>query len=72
MDLAALGTPSDAPSGAQDSRWKKVWDVTPAKGFSMVASTRQSPDLCGNQPVEWTRPAKLQTSLSRPNRSRFG
>ena len=28
--------------------------------------------LCGNQPVEWTRPAKLQTSLSRPNRSRFG
>ena len=29
-------------------------------------------ELCGNQPVEWTRPAKLQTSLSRPNRSRFG
>ena len=28
--------------------------------------------LCGNQPVEWTRPAKLQTSLSRSNRSRFG
>ena len=29
-------------------------------------------ELCGTQPVEWTRPAKLQTSLSRPNRSRFG
>ena len=24
-------------------------------------------ELCGNQPVEWTRPAKLQTSLSRSN-----
>jgi hypothetical protein len=32
----------------------------------------RSTELCGNQPVEWTRPAKLQTSLSRSNRSRFG
>jgi hypothetical protein len=28
--------------------------------------------LCGKQPVEWTSPAKLQTSLARSHRSRFG
>ena len=29
-------------------------------------------DLCGNQPLVWGVPTKLQNSLSRSNRSRFG
>ena len=29
-------------------------------------------DLCGNQPVSWDVGAKLQKSLARSNRSRFG
>ena len=29
-------------------------------------------DLCANQPVSWVIPTKLQNSLSRSNRSRFG
>ena len=28
--------------------------------------------LCGNQPLVWGVPTKLQNSLSRSNRSRFG
>ena len=31
-----------------------------------------SPRLCGNQPLVWGVPTKLQNSLSRSNRSRFG
>ena len=29
-------------------------------------------DLCGNQPLVWGVPTKLQKSLARSNRSRFG
>ncbi|KAH8076376.1 3'-tRNA processing endoribonuclease [Aureococcus anophagefferens] len=33
---------------------------------------KKSQDLCGNQPVSWDVGAKLQNSLARSNRSRFG
>jgi hypothetical protein len=48
-----------------------AWQVAP--------STARAPEtlvhgwgLCGNQTVSWVIPTKLQNSLSRPNRRRFG
>jgi hypothetical protein len=38
----------------------------------VVKQLRFGPDLCGNQPLVWGVPTKLQNSLSRSNQSRFG
>ena len=37
-----------------------------------VAARREAVGLCANQPVSWDVGAKLQNSLARSNRSRFG
>ena len=60
--------------GAKLWRLAPPWRATYATAPAFFAFREAAPGarLCGNQPVEWTRPAKLQTSLSRSNRSRFG
>ena len=45
--------------------------VAEARG-ALRAVAAEVADLCGNQPLVWGVPTKLQNSLSQSNRSRFG
>jgi hypothetical protein len=58
------------PFACYDMAYERMYGDRPGEVDRLAAALGVA--LCGNQPVEWTRPAKLQTSLSRSNRSRFG
>ncbi|KAH8065027.1 hypothetical protein JL722_1923 [Aureococcus anophagefferens] len=62
------GADDDAPPSPRRIKGQVAigWSTEPA----FIGSFRMK--LCGNQPLVWGVPTKLQNSLSRPNRSRFG
>jgi hypothetical protein len=79
---AGLYAKVDAPpAGHPPLLYKRVRDrpgeqdsflyTLPDRGMWLVGSTPGS-TLCANQPVSWDVGAKLQNSLARSNRSRFG
>ena len=79
--LALLLGLGDDPPRAVAAGWP-VTTVEPAKwlsycakGGTLGAGAGKTPicaKLCGNQPLVWGVPTKLQKSLARSNRSRFG
>ena len=49
------------------------WDLRERRpGDLHPTAAVEGQGLCGNQPLVWGVPTKLQNSLSRSNRSRFG
>jgi hypothetical protein len=52
--------------------WTGAWSPTAGGARALLRRARKRADLCGNQPLVWGVPTKLQNSLSRSNRRRFG
>jgi hypothetical protein len=65
----ALATAAHVADDAQSPA--RPADAPPPPRFE-VGAADPGEKLCGNQPVSWDVGAKLENSLARPNRSRFG
>ena len=52
--------------------WGRVCVSRTESGSSRAACCTTGPDLCGIQPLVWVVLTKLENSLARSNRSRFG
>ena len=68
-DFGSAGTLQRTWSGASLARTS---GASLASLGSFPSSGSLSGDQCGNQPLVWGPPTKLQNSLARSNRSRFG
>ena len=71
VGAVVVGEEERAVAELRRQRRPRRFEVREAPALLFVVARRDR-DLCGNQPVSWVIPTKLQNSRARSNRGRFG